>query len=84
LISANKAAEKAKAAVDTFVESKQCKALVEYAWLIKSKVMKLDVEIKNPFVMVPRHSNSDEVLLVDLGKITITNKFALVQFHTSS
>jgi hypothetical protein len=37
--------------------------------------MKLDITIANPTVVVPMNSASDDVLALDLGVITIQNKF---------
>ena len=37
----------------------------------KKSTMKVDVEVKNPKIIIPKHSSSKEVMIVDLGEISI-------------
>jgi hypothetical protein len=54
--------------------------------------MKYEIVILNPIIMVPRNSNTEEVIQADLGKISINNKLQLeptlqsevIQLHISS
>ena len=45
--------------------------------------MKYEIVIKNPIVMVPRNSNSEEVIQADLGKIYLKNQLQLDPLHNS-
>jgi len=35
--------------------------------------MKLDIEISNPIILIPRNSQEDDHIVADLGKIVVTN-----------
>ena len=37
--------------------------------------IKLDISVKAPEIVVPLRSDSEEVILVDLGKLTLSNSF---------
>lgn len=39
--------------------------------------IKLDIDVSNPFILVPRSSTSKDHLLLDLGKISLSNKFIM-------
>lgn len=39
--------------------------------------IKLDIDVSNPFILVPRSSKSKDHLLLDLGKISLSNKFIM-------
>jgi hypothetical protein len=69
------AAEKTKQAVDTLVEPKTRNHVTSNNTHVYFQVMKLDILVSNPIIILPRNSYSPDIISADLGNIKLTNKF---------
>lgn len=48
--------------------------------LIQQSKIKLKIQVLNPLIIVPQNSNSDNVVIIDLGKFVIHNDISDVSF----
>ncbi len=85
--SALAAREKAKQEIENIRQSHQRKfsanlpfshTVLNSSFLTVSIVVRFEVQVSNPNVIIPRSSSSGDILFANLGNITLSNEFQVI------